>query len=339
MTIRRKGPIVRLAAVGALALAGASVAGQEAPPPAQEVSLVYKYKTGSIQKFRMEAKSDLTVTPDGGGIGPLPISSKITTLYTEKVTGTRAGTGTLSARVDSFLVDTDALGNRLVGRLVKGKLTYTVNGQPAPEGGIGAALSSGAEMSKPLTLKRNPLGVVTEGGSPNAGGAGPGNTLAQFPERPLKVGDTWETSQPMGAGFANGPLGGAGAALQATFTHTLKSLVTKDKRVFAMIESIGATTPMEGEAGPAIKQNISGISRFDVERGVLVGGQYSLDLSMKVGAPALLGGAGGGPAEGAAPPNMKVDGITSLTIQEIPNTPAKPAAKKPAVKKKTVRKR
>jgi len=335
MIIRPFSTSLRFITSGILVLGAVAVVGQEVPPPTQEVTLVYKYKTGNLQKFRMEAKGDMTVTPEGGGIGPIPVSSKVATIYSEKVTGTREGTGTLAAKFETFQVDADLLGNALAGRMVNGKLKYTINGQPAPEGGVGAALAAGADVTRVLTLKRSALGAITEGAGPNAGGTGPGNTLVQFPEHPVKVGDSWETTQPVGSGIASGPVGAA--VQQAKFTHTLKSLVTKDKRLFALVESLGASISPEDPTAPVIKVNISGTTRIDVERGVLVGGQYSIDTSGKIGTAGFPGAGGGAPADGAAAPSMKLDGITTLTVQEVPATAA-PAAKKPAAKK-PVRKR
>jgi hypothetical protein len=149
--------IYRLSAVLAAGLVGAAgmgaVRAQEAPAAPQEFTLVYKYQTGNMQKFRLDTKSDLTLTPEGaGGIGPLPIASKMSTSYTEKVAGTRQGTGTLNIKVESMLIDTNALGMASVIKMQNGKVTATMNGQPAPEGAPGLGAAKSMVSTKPVTI-------------------------------------------------------------------------------------------------------------------------------------------------------------------------------------------
>lgn len=318
-------PTYRLAAAGLLALVGASVSGQEMPAAGEALLLAYKHQPGSEQKFRLEAKSDLTVTPEGG-LGPLPVSMKLNTTYAEKVTEAQDGTGTLTTRLEAFLVDTNFLGNALVGKLEKGKMVYTLNNQPAPPDGPVAALVGAVNPTQVFTVKRTPSGAIAEGGAPNVGGVGPGSSLAQFPDRPVKVGDTWETTRPVGAGL-QGPGAAAGTVLVARYTHTLKEVVKKDGRRFAMIQSSGAATPADQAEAPDVRQSLSGLTRFDIERGVMVSGQYKLDLSMKVAAPALLGAAAAN--GGGAVPMMQLDGLTTITVLE---ATAAPNGKKPTGK-------
>ena len=306
-----------------------------ATPPPTEFTLAYKYQTGNIQKFRLETKSDLTLTPEGGGgiaasLGPLPIASKMTTAYTEKVAGTRQGTGTLTIKVDSLLIDTNVMGRASVIKVQNGKTTATVDGQPAPEGALGGAANS--LSTKPVTVKRDPRGLVTsESGGMPAGGAGA--SIAQLPDHPVKVGDSWEVVQQVAANLP-GPGGGIAPPLDVRFTHTLKEVVTKNGKQFALIESMGSGSTPADAAGPSLNQSITGTTRFDIARGAVASGQYNMDISMKLGTAALPGG---GAAGAGGPSSVKIDGLIAMTLIETPATPAAPA-KKPAAKKAKKRK-
>ena len=74
--------ILRALPVALLAMAGPVLAqGTPAEAPAADaVSLAFKYKIGQAQRFKGVAKSDFSITPEGGagggaaGLGPIPIS-------------------------------------------------------------------------------------------------------------------------------------------------------------------------------------------------------------------------------------------------------------------------
>lgn len=320
-----------LLAAGLLALAGASVSrAQEAPAAAPEVSLVYKYQTGKLQKFRLDSKSDLTISPEGaGGLGPIPFTAKLQAVYTEKVAGTNQGTGTILVTLGSMVIDTNALGLNNVVKVQSGKPT-TINGQPAPPG-AGGEFARALASNKPLTLMRDPRGGMTdaEGSAPMPTG-GIGMTIAQLPDHPVKVGDSWEVAQKIRASVPGAPGGQAAPEIEVRFTHTLKELVTKGGKQFALIESTGSGSTPTDTPGPAVNQNITGTTRFDIDRGAVASGQYNMDLSMKVAAPALPAGA----APQGAPSSIKVDGIITMTLAELPVTPPAATAKKAPAKKR-----
>src|SRR5436190_6079253 len=77
--------------------AATQLAAQEAQP----VTLAFKYKTGQAQKFASEVKTEATITTGGGGgLGPIPVTLNMKYDYSEKIVGTRQGTGTLSSLLD-----------------------------------------------------------------------------------------------------------------------------------------------------------------------------------------------------------------------------------------------
>jgi hypothetical protein len=324
----------RLLAASLFVLAGASVSrAQDAPAAAPEVTLAYKYQTGNLQKFRLDSKSDLTISPEGAaGLGPIPVTAKLQAVYTEKVAGTNQGTGTLLVTLGSMLVDTNALGMSNIVKVQNGKVTTTVNGQPAPAGS-GGDMIKGLASNKPITLKRDARGGVTDAnGSAAMVTGGIGMTIAQMPDHPVKVGDSWDVAQKIRASVPGTPGGQAAPEIEVHFTHTLKDLVTKGGKQFAIIESTGSGSTPADAPGPAVNQNVTGTTRFDVARGAVASGQYNMDLSMKLATPGLPAGA---PSQGA-PSSIKVDGMIVMTLAEVP---AAPAAAKKAPAKKRARKR
>jgi hypothetical protein len=150
---------------------------------------------------------------------------------------------------------------------------------------------------------------------------------ALLPDRPVKTGVSWETTQ-MVSPNVPGPAGAAAPAppIEVKFTHTLKELQKRGSSVHAIIESVGSGTAPEGTAGNSASQSIMGTSRFDLTRGVLVGGQYQIDLSVKAPLAALSGGAAGGGGQ-----SVNIDGTLKMTLVEA--APA-PARAKPAPRKK-----
>jgi hypothetical protein len=324
--------------VGAAALAGTALRAQETPAPAaggEEVALVYKFKPGQLQRFRSTTNVDLTLTPQGdagGGLGPIPMTGKTEMVYSEKVTGASNGTGTLAWKLEAMTMNFNILGSNFGMTRKNGKWVSTLNGQPAPEGVGGPGAGAAAAMQTSATIKRGPRGETSGPGGSTAtagqllGGAALSSSL--LPDRPVKVGVSWETTQ-MVSPNVPGPAGAAAPAppIEVKFTHTLKELQKRNGNVHALIESVGSGTAPEGAAGSSASQSITGTSRFDLTRGVLAGGQYQIDLSVKAPIAALNGGA----APGAAGQSVNIDGTLKMTLVEAPPAPAKA---KPAPRKK-----
>ena len=307
----------------ALALAGAALApiglparAQEAPGGDQPIVLRFKNQPGSVQRFKAGVAMDLSVTIGDGGLGALPIASKMTYVYSEKVAGVKDNAATLAVKIESIASDTNVMGNSVQFRVANGKLSMTANGQPVnPE-----QLGPRAERLKQLTsteavmLRRSPQGdIAILQGNPTGpgqllGAASP--VLVRFPDNPIRVGDSWEVEQTLqpslpAPGVGNVPAG----EFQFKFTHTLKSLDRVNGRQVAVIESAGVGTVPEGAAaGPLkdVQQNLVGTTRFDLGRGAVLSGSYTMDMAMRVDMPGAPGGPGqGAPAAPPAPPRVE----------------------------------
>ena len=298
-----------------------------AAPPSAEYTLAFQHRPGRFQKLRLATVGDLILTTedDAGmalGTGPLPFATKMTNRYTEKVIGAQQGIGTLIVRLDSMLVDTTFMGRTSTVKVENGQVT-SVDGQPAP-GGPGAAVNS----LQPLVVQRDSRGVVTTADGGNLAGTA-GNGILQLPEQPVKIGDAWEVVQQVAVAVP-GPGGEAAPPLDMRLRHTLKDVVTTNEKQFALIESKGSGSSPQEAPGPAVRQILTGTSRFDLARGALVSGQYLSQLFMEVDAPAPAGAAGG-------PSKIKIEGVVTISVAEILAAPAKPAPK-PAARKRSSRK-
>ncbi len=334
----------------ALATAAASFSPSHAiaqEPAGEEVTLAFKYKTGQQQRFRGEVKSDFSVTPEGegGGIGPIPISAKMNFTALEKVAGTRQGTGTLSVSVPLLNLTTNVFGTEIAITSSGGKVTTLVNGQPAQAGAAmpGMDPSMLKSMSAPTTLKRDARGATIGdlGGLSVFAGATMG--ILELPDKPVKKGDSWETVRKQKLALP-GPLAAAAGGvpeMEMKFTHTLKNLETKAGKLFAIIESSGAVqaggvpgaagapgaNPATGAAG--FQQDMTGTTRFDVARGSVVGGRFTVTFGSKVNVPTPMNGGAAAPVGGG----MRIDGNVETTLNEI-TTATTPAKKKPATRKR-----
>lgn len=325
---------------------------QRVAPSSDEVTLAYKYRTGQVQKFRAVSKSDVTVTPEGGGAGFAipPIAVNTQYVYTEKVAGEKDGTGTLSLAMSGLLMTTSVMGMDTVIKMVNGKTTATINGQPAAGMGPGMGMLQNLFSSKPVMLKRDVRGNAAAALT----GANPGQlfgmaamTGVSLPETPVKVGDTWESTRRTAPSLP-GPLAAAGSApdVDMKFTHSLKALEVKNGKQFAIIESTGSPAPPMAAGAEstvdAANQSIATTSRFDVARGALVSSRSSIEFSMKIASPTLPGG----PASGGAPPaagpmggqSLRIDGTVELTLTEVPAAHARPATRAPARRRPARRK-
>ncbi len=339
----------RLLIIPVLAAACVPVlAAQETPPADTEaVSLAYRFRTGQLQRFRGSINTNMTMSTEGGAFGPIPIDTKVVLGFTEKVIGTREGTGTLVLALDSFRMGLNLFGSEVQVKLLNGKLQATSNGQPLPEGAGGpAAMLQNAVPTRPVTIRRSPRGLVTTEGAPSPGLDLLTSASLELPEQPVKVNDTWETVQTVRPA-APGPLGAAGGApqFQLSLTHTLKALETTAGRRIAVIESAGSgSSAAEAGQPPAASQSYTATTRFDVGRGAVVGVNARVDMKMRMGAP-------GGPVKPAAqdPGQLsggQLDGSVEIRLEEAPaaapggaSAPKPGSGRRPAAPKKPVRRR
>jgi hypothetical protein len=323
-----RSPRLRAAAFTLAGLAVALPGFAQAPPApeasAESVPLVYKHKIGDLVRYRGNVKMDLAVSPEGGGagLGSIPVTGSTVFAYTEKVTGTRMGTATVSMTMQSLTTSLDVLGQKSVTKLQNGKTTVSVNGKPVPLDSP-EARSQVAQLKKPVLIRRTPLGLVTPVGSGNSAFAGVfgGNTpsILQFVEQTFKPGDTRETSQTFRPSLA-----GSGSnrvvipAIDFKYTHTLRGFATKNGRRTALIDTTGSGATEGGDN--TVNQSVTGATRFDLERGVITSSQYNIILSLRISPP--------GAAAQGGPSSVRLDGSVDVTMMEAAPTPKKPAPKR-----------
>jgi len=337
----------------------AATADLRAQVEGQAVTLAFQHQAGKIRKYRLTSKSDLVMSPQGagggGGLGPIPLELKTNMQFTEKVAGVKDGKGTLTVTPLALVADTAVMGMNMQMKMEGGKVL--LNGQPVPpDAGLGpmAAMLS----DQPVIVRRDARGRIETDAAPNAslGQLLGSSYLVQFPEGPVKVGDTWESTMQMPGGAPAGvPLPVQGAALEVKLTHTLKALETVAGRLIAVIESTGQTpglpapepapAPAPGEAPGGVAPTpegttYSGLTRFDVAQGAIVGGKYGTQIRLSMPLGGLLGGGAPGGAPGAAAPGLpdgiRIEGSMAFDLGELPYVaPAAKPAPKPAAKPTT----
>lgn len=348
----------------AMLLSAPLVLAQEAPaPPAapttgEAVTLVYKFQPGAIRKLRAGGTLDMSISMDGGaaGLGPIPLTIKIALDLTEKVAGVKDGVGTIASKLERATMDTNVMGTNVAMKMANGKTTTTMNGQPmqSPPGASPAMMQqfSGA----PVVVRRDARGNET----PVTGrdlmtqllGSG-ATSVVQLPANPVRPGESWEVSTKVRPNVPGNPVaaGMPMPELEMKLTHTLRSIESRNGKQFALIDTVGTGSMPAGAAGMLreMSQSFTGTTRFDIRRGVIVSGQFSSDMGMKMAMPRGLGAPGAAPGAappdgaapegaapggeaGAAPGAMRIDGALKINLVEVPAAPARPAAK-PATKR------
>ena len=314
----------------ALLFATTHLAAQEAAEP---VTLAFKYKTGQAQKFASVVKTEATFTVGGGNsLGPIPVTMNMKYGYSEKVIETRQGTATVSALLDAPVVSLNALGQDFTFKKKGAKTVVTQGGQPVDPGAISGPVSSmeGIMQARKAVLRRTALGELT----PVSGATGelaqmlgPGfvGPSVRLPENPVSPGDTWETTIKFQSAIP-GPVPSLSGPqdLEMKLIHTLKSVETRGGKRFAFIESEG-TAEGTGPQGTAAVSH-KGMTRFDIARGAVVSGKYSMTVNMVGAAAPAPGGNGAAPAgEGS-----RLDAVMDAVLREVPvkAAPAKARGKK-----------
>src|SRR4051812_13020381 len=113
-------------ALGVCAAASLPAVRADGPAGGEPVTLQFKDVPGKVHKFRFAIKSDLTMTPDGGGgggLGALPVGVKSTALFTEKVKSAEADSASLIVTPISLVMDNTIMGMSIGLKMEGGKLT------------------------------------------------------------------------------------------------------------------------------------------------------------------------------------------------------------------------
>lgn len=302
-----------LAAAGLLAACPLAARAQTAPPAvltapptaapmtAQPVALRLKFTPGQTLYYSMVTDTDGTLLMGQGGAGmPLHIHMQMLMHQTVKSVQASDGAATLDVGMDT--------------------MSMGMNGQtmPMPPDKLAQMKTIGTMVILPTgkTVSFTP----SEGLS--AAGPAPGmdlthmnamGSLGQFPDGPVKAGDTWKSAVAMGM---------MGAQVAAGFT--LLSLDTADGKTIAVVKqttsgAFDTSAAVAGAAAPAglpMKGNVNGtgVLRFDVDAGAVVGQTSHANVTMTMTPP-------GAPA----PVNMEMKVSSTLKRASAPAAAANPA--------------
>jgi hypothetical protein len=129
-----------------------------------------------------------------------------------------------------------------------------------------------------------------------------------LPDRPVRVGEAWQTSYRLLPDLPGSLAREVRTpVLTVRFTHTLQALQTKNGRQYAIIRTEGAgLTPPESPV--TVQHDYAATTRFDVARGVVVSGQYRLDITTS---STRLDAGGNSRAS-------QQDNSVTLTVMEVP---------------------
>jgi hypothetical protein len=336
--------------LGAACLAGIALASTAAAQGGGDgVLLRYHFKPGQEFRYRMTVTGDLPITPGGAAAtGSILLPAEIPTTmngtyeWVQRVKSVSpAGAATVSLSVAKMDLTTSVMGMSIVNRLGAGrKMEMLMNGQPFGAGGDTSVPDPLTEVQIDATGKMS--GANGESarsmsrlfGGQNVtsifSGSMPGMGMLVFPEKPVRPGDTWDTTTeiqvsvtppgPTGSGVGAPP----GALVSQTATIHNKLLRVENGR--AVIETRVTTTAHPGgktslAGGPAVpggmnmtidklNQSATGTTRLNVSQGVIEGGDFDLkvsslvNLGMPTPTPAAppAGSAAPDPQAGAQPP-------------------------------------
>ncbi len=289
------------------------------------VLLRYHFRPGQEFRYRMTVSGDLPITPGGAAAtaGSILLPAQIPTTmngtyeWVQQVKSVSPeGVATVSLSVNKMDLTTSVMGMNIVARLGAGrKMETLMNGQPLP-----FAAGPDAPVPNPLAeVQIDATGKIAGAGGESArsmsrlfggqnitsifSGSMPGMGMVTFPDKPVKPGDTWDTTteiqvsvSPPGPGGVGGVGSPPGALVSQTATVHNKLLRVETGR--AVIETrVTATAPPGGKTSlsggtPApggmsmsidkMEQSATGTERFNVGQGVIEGGDFDLKIASLV---------------------------------------------------------
>lgn len=292
-----------LAAAALLAIFPAVAHAQAAPAP---VMLRLKFTPGQTLYYSMVSDTNGTVVM--GQLGtemPIQVHTKMLMHQTVKSVRAADGAATMDVGIDSM-----SLG---------------MNGRafPMPADKLSQMKTLGTMLILPTgkTLSFIPSAALGAAAPPMPGmdmsHMSPMSSLGQFPDAPVKSGDTWKSAVAMGmmgaqvaAGFTLSGVETTGGKTVAIITQTTGG--TFDTSAAA---ADGAAAPA-APAGMAMTGTVSGTGtlRFDVDAGTIVGQTSRASVTMTMTPPGANG-----------PVNMKMNVHSTLARASAPATTANPA--------------
>jgi len=285
--------------------AHAQIAAPAAPTAAQAITLRLKFTPGQTLYYSMVSDTNGTVLMGQSG-AEMPVQVHTKMLMHQTVKSVRASDGAATVDVG---IDAMSLG---------------MNGQPFPM--RGAKLSQMKTLGTLLilptgkTLSFTPSAAMGAAAPPMPGmdmsHMSPMSGLGQFPEAPVKSGDTWKSAIAMGM---------MGAQVAAGFT--LSGVDTTGGKTVAIITQTTSGTfdtsaAADGAAAPAAPMGMemtgtvsgTGTLRFDVDAGTVVGQTSRANVTMTMTPPGAT-----------EPVDMKMNVHSTLARAAAPAPTANPA--------------
>ena len=275
----------------------------QAAPPAQAVTIRYKFTPGQTQRYQMTMTMQGLVRTGQSGAG-VPVNTSMRMIYRQTVQSVRPSDG--AATLVGQIEETHLLS--------QGKEMQTSDAQKA-------------QMSHTFTTQMLPTGKML---SADLSGLGPSNlpgldmskglfsNVSFLPDGPVKVGDTWR-----GAGMASI------AGMQMGYVATLTGLTQKNGATLASIAQRQTgrvnTTLRRGLPSPMTmvgRVSGTGTQVFDTTTGMpqSTEGTTSTALTM------TFSKTGGKAPAAGTPRQMRVQMTATFSMQRLPDAPPLPAA-------------
>lgn len=297
-----------LAAAALLAIFPAVAHAQAAPAAPAPVTLRLKFTPGQTLYYSMVSDTNGTVLMGQSAAGmPIQVHTKMLMHQTVKSVRVSDGAATMDVGIDSM-----SLG--MNGRAL-----------PMPADKLSQMKTLGTMLILPTgkTLSFTPSADMSAAAPPMPGmdmnHMSPMSSLGQFPDAPVKSGDTWKSAVAMGM---------MGAQVAAEFTLTGVD-TTGGKTVAIIAQTTSGTfdtsaTAADGAAAPAapipagmaMTGTVSGTGtlRFDVDAGTIVGQTSRASITMTMTPPGANG-----------PVDMKMNVRSTLARASAPTPTANPA--------------
>ncbi len=301
---------------------------------AQGVRLTYKYRPKQVLKLRKVAKLRAVIqyageerVTEGGGTFEMIIR--------EEVLQVKDGVGATRLQLDSFSTDQTYPDGRIQLKAVGNQPSIRVNGALVDAAhfspgatGLSAGIQDVRRLNSPMIVLRNPHGHATLApGYPPAANPLVSELLAPlvaFPDREVKVGQTWGTRSvptlPTGEPDPN-----ADPAVVLVTAYTLKAVEKRNGSQVAVISVVARGRAQTDPGLPPSRLSYRGTVRFDVSRGRVVSAQLSGDNE---GIVRCVPVDETGLAVGTSAPNASVKLRFSYDISEVRPTSLKRAVPK-----------
>ena len=232
----------------------------------RSVKLKLKFNEGDEYKYQLTQDSK-TTTEFMGKKMEMPSSTEIT--LTQKVEKVDQGIGELTITYDSFNMEMNVGGKQIPSNMGKSMVGKTEK----------MKLSENGEILEPQGIK-SMVALQGLGSDINSMFF---SLYPQFPERALKVGDSWTQKQEI-------PQSQMGLVIE-----TLYTLTRKEERNGYKCVVIDYTVSMDLQGGGEEKMKIEGSGEgkgttyFAYEKGLLIGSDVEMDLKMAIDAPLPIG--------------------------------------------------